>query len=155
MTPQQLSLFAALTEAKVQYAVVGGVAVNAYGYIRATQDLDIFIRPTIENAKAAFAAFQELGLNLPGDFSDLLTECESLRFGVRPDQVDILNAIGGISFDQVWRNRTEVEVEGVTVPFISKPDLIANKQQVGRLRDLVDADELLRIPDPNPDPKPL
>ena len=87
MTPQQLSLFAALTEARVEYAVVGGVAVNAYGYVRATQDLDIFIRPTIENAQATFAALQQLGLNLPGDFGDLLTDYESLRFGARPDQV--------------------------------------------------------------------
>lgn len=155
MTPEQLSLFAALNEAKVEFAVVGGVAVNAYGYVRATQDLDIFIRPTVDNARLAFQALQQFGLELPGDPTDLLIDYESLRFGNRPDQVDVLNSIGEMSFDQVWQNRVEVEVEGLIIPFISKPDLITNKQQVARLRDLADVDELLRMPEDNPAPKPL
>lgn len=50
-----------------------------------------------------------------------------------------------MSFDQAWRNRVETVVDGVTVPFISKADLIGNKQQVGRLRDLADVEELERI----------
>ena len=45
-------------------------------------------------------------------------------------------------FEQVWRNRVENEVEGLSVPFISKSDLIENKRQVGRLRDLADVEEL-------------
>ena len=50
-------------------------------------------------------------------------------------------------FDQVWRNRVETTVNGLSVPFISKSDLIENKRQVGRLRDLADAEELALIPD--------
>lgn len=50
-------------------------------------------------------------------------------------------------FDQVWRNRVETVVEGLLVTFISKADLIENKLQVGRLRDLADAEELALIPD--------
>jgi hypothetical protein len=42
----------------------------------------------------------------------------------------------------------ETEVEGLSVPFISKADLIENKKQVGRLRDLADVEELNLIPDP-------
>ncbi len=48
---KQISLLAAFAAAKVEYAVVGGVAVNAHGYVRATHDLDLFIRPTEENAR--------------------------------------------------------------------------------------------------------
>jgi hypothetical protein len=44
----QISLLAAFAAARVEFAVVGGVAVNAHGYLRATHDLDIFIRPTRE-----------------------------------------------------------------------------------------------------------
>jgi hypothetical protein len=77
-----------------------------------------------------------------------LDEDENLRFGPEEDHIDIYASIGEMPFEQVWRNRIETEVEGFTVPFISKLDLIENKRQVGRLRDLADAEELALIPDP-------
>jgi hypothetical protein len=148
MNKKQISLLAAFVAAKVEFAVVGGVAVNAHGYVRATNDLDIFIRPTEENAHAAFNALLALGVPLEGlEPGDLLDEEKNLRFGPEEDHIDILASIGEMPFDQVWRNRVETEVEGLSVPFISKSDLIENKRQVGRLRDLADAEELELIPD--------
>jgi hypothetical protein len=148
MNEKQISLLAAFAAAKVEYAVVGGMAVNAHGYVRATHDLDIFIRPTEENARAAFGALLALGVPLEGlQPADLLSDSENLRFGPEEDHIDILTSIGEMAFDQVWRNRVETVVDGVMVPFISKADLIENKQQVGRLRDLADVEELAQIPD--------
>ena len=149
MNERQISLLAAFGEAGVEYAVVGGVAVNAHGYVRATHDLDIFIRPTEENAHAAFEALRRLGVPLAGlDSSDLLDDEENLRFGPEEDHVDILASIGTMPFDQVWRNRVETMVEAVLITFISKADLIENKRQVGRLRDLADVEELEQISNP-------
>jgi hypothetical protein len=149
MNKKQISLLAAFAAARVEYAVVGGVAVNAHGYVRATNDLDIFIRPTEENARAAFNALLALGVPLDGlQPGDLLDDKENIRFGPEEDHIDILASIGEMPFDQVWRNRIETQVDGLPVPFISKPDLIENKRQVGRLRDLADAEELALIPDP-------
>ena len=148
MNLKQISLLAAFAAAGVEYAVVGGVAVNMHGYARATNDLDLFIRPTEENAQAAFNALIELGVPLQGlGPNDLLDDEENLRFGPDEDHIDILASIGEMPFDQVWRNRIEAEMEGVMVPFISKADLILNKRQVGRLRDLADAEELEVIRD--------
>jgi len=143
MNEKQISLLAAFLAAKVDYAVVGGIAVNAHGYVRATNDLDIFIRPTEENARAAFAALRALGIPL-GELqpTDLLSDQDNLRFGPAEDHIDILASIGEMPFDQVWRNRIETLVEGLPVPFISKADLIENKRQVGRLRDLADVEAL-------------
>jgi hypothetical protein len=147
MNEKQISLLAAFAAAKVDYAVVGGVAVNAHGYARMTRDLDLFIRPTEENARAAFGALLAVGAPLEGlEPGDLLDDEENLRFGPEEDHVDILASIGEMPFEQVWRNRIEAEVGGVMVPFISKADLIENKRQVGRLRDLADAEELELIP---------
>jgi hypothetical protein len=149
MNEKQISLLAAFAAAKVEYAVVGGVAVNAHGYVRATHDLDIFIRPTEENAQAAFAALLSLGVSLQGlEPGDLLDDEENLRFGPEEDHIDILASIGEMEFDQIWRNRVEAEIEGLPVSFISKADLIENKRQVGRLRHLADAEELSLIPNP-------
>jgi hypothetical protein len=146
MNEKQISLLAAFAAAKVEFAVVGGVAVNLHGYLRSTHDIDIFIRPTPENAAAAFTALQTLGVPLAGlEPGDLLDDEENLRFGTGDDHIDILASIGEMSFDQVWQNRIETEVEGVSIPFISKADLITNKRQVGRLRDLADVEELEMI----------
>jgi hypothetical protein len=148
MNKTQISLLAAFVAAEVEFAVVGGVAVNAYGYVRATNDLDLFIRPTEKNARAAFDALLTLGVPLEGlQPDDLLDDEENLRFGPEEDHIDILASIGEMPFDQVWRNRVETEMEGLSIPFISKSDLIDNKRQVGRLRDLADAEELALIPD--------
>ena len=148
MNERQISLLAAFLAGGVDCVVVGGVAVNAHGYVRATNDLDVFIRPTEENARAAFAALLALGVPLDGlEASDLLDDEENLRFGPEEDHIDLLASIGEMAFDQVWRNRRKVEVDGVWGSFISKADLIENKRQVGRLRDLADVQELSRIPD--------
>jgi hypothetical protein len=148
MNSKQISLLAAFAAAGVEFAIVGGLAVNAYGYARATHDLDIFIRPTEENARAAFGALLALGIPLEGlEPGDLLDDEENLRFGPEEDHIDILASIGEMTFDQVWRNRVEASVDGLSVPFISKADLMENKRQVGRLRDLADVEELEQIPD--------
>ncbi len=62
--------------------------------------------------------------------------------------------------DQVWRNRVQTEIQGILIPFISRSDLIENKRQTERLRDLADIEELTRIPDidlwpQTPGPRPL
>ena len=148
MNKRQISLLAAFRAAAVEYAVVGGVAVNAHGYVRATNDLDVFIRPTEENARAAFEALLTLGVPLDNlEPADLLNDEENLRFGPAEDHVDILASIGEMTFDQVWRNRLMTEVEGIPVSFISKADLLQNKRQIGRLRDLADVEELSLIPE--------
>ena len=79
---------------------------------------------------------------------DLLDDEEHYRFGsAEEDYIDVLASIGEMPFDRVWRNRVEIEVNGLAIPFISKADLIENKRQVGRLRDLADAEELELIPE--------
>ena len=148
MNSAQISLLAAFLAAHVDYVVVGGVAVNAHGYVRATNDLDLFIRPTEENARAAFQVLLSLGVPLDGyEAADLLDDEENLRFGPQEDHIDILASIGEMTFDQVWRNRLEREVAGLLIPFISKVDLMENKRQTGRLRDLADVEELSLIPE--------
>lgn len=124
---------------------------NAHGYIRATNDLDLFIRPTLENAHAAFRALTALGVPLEGyEPADLLDDEANLRFGPQDDHIDILASIGEMPFDQVWRNRLQREINGLLIPFISKADLIENKRQTGRFRDLADVEELSLIPEVGP-----
>lgn len=145
---EQLLLFAALNAEDVEYAVVGGMAVNAHGYIRNTTDLDIYIRPSIENAEATFRALAAVGAPLDGmDSTDLLIDYAHYKFHTDHGRIELLTGIGGMSFDQVWNGRVDQNLEGVVVHFISKRDLIENKLQVGRTRDLADVEELELLPE--------
>ena len=145
---QQLSLFAALHAHGVEYVVVGGVAVNAHGYVRNTSDLDIFFRPSLENAAALFHALESVSVPLDGmDSTDLLIDYAQFQMKTPMGRVDFLHSIGDMPFDQAWNGRVEEEVDGIRVYFISKQDLIENKLQVGRLQDLVDAEKLGRLPE--------
>jgi hypothetical protein len=126
--------------------IVGGVAVIAHGFVRNTRDLDLFIRPTVENAAAAHRALSALGAPLENiDPTDLLNDEEHFQLATPNGSVDILSSIGEMSFEQAWRNRIQTVVDSVPVNFISREDLIENKLQVGRLIDLADAEELQRL----------
>ncbi len=152
---EQVQLFSAFHKAGVKYVIVGGVAVNAHGFVRATQDLDVFLKPSVENAQAAFAALHLVGAPLEGlDHTDLLVDYEHYKLVTSENRVDVLTSIGGMDFDDIWNNRVDVEVEGVTIHFISKADLIQNKLQVGRYLDLADAEELSRRTSPPPSDLP-
>ena len=147
MNPTEMSVLAALSAAKVEYVIVGGVAVIAHGYLRMTRALDIFIRPTLQNAQAAFDALSELNVTIPGTGRRLTLLCdeENLRFPAEGQYVDILNSIGDMPFQQVWSGRVEATIDGVEIPFICKADLIENKKATGRNRDLIDVEELEHI----------
>jgi hypothetical protein len=152
MNERHLGLFNLFLTAGVEFIVVGGVAVNIHGYVRATYDLDIFIRPTPSNAEAAFRALQMFGAPLGNlSASDLLDDERHFRFGSDIDHIDILTSIGEMDFDEAWVDRVEVNAAGLKVPFISKANLMKNKRQIGRLRDLVDVEELELLPEREPE----
>jgi hypothetical protein len=143
-----LGLFSALLAAGVEFAVVGGVAVNVHGYVRATYDLDIFVRPTVSNAEATFRALEAVGAPTSGLVAtDLLDNESHLRFGNQTSHIDLLASIGDLTFDQVWSDRMLVQASGIEIPFISKANLLDSKRKTGRLRDLVDVEELELLPD--------
>jgi hypothetical protein len=73
------------------------------------------------------------------DFSE---EGYFYQMGVPPVRIDILMGIPGIEFDKAWANREEIDFDGLSVPFISKGDLIVSKRASGRAQDLLDADVL-------------
>jgi len=130
----------------VKYLVVGGFAVIYYSQPRFTKDMDLFIKPNLENAKAICAALAEFGAPLQGirpeDFTD---RNHFFRFGREPRGFDILPTIPGVDFDAAWERRVETVVDtatGLKANFISAEDLIASKLASGRPQDLADADAI-------------
>jgi hypothetical protein len=136
-------ILSALSAEGAEYLLVGAYALAAHGVPRATGDIDIWIRPTAENAARVFEALKRFGAPLQALEPDDLTQAGTVfQIGVAPVRIDILTAIDGVQFDEAWSRRIDRLVEGLTVPVIGRADLIKNKRATGRARDAADADQL-------------
>jgi hypothetical protein len=147
--PQDFTdLLIELCEANAEFLLVGGWAVILYGHVRATDDMDIFVRPTTANSERVFAALEAFGAPLrahavaPAHFA---REGDAYRFGVAPLKIEVLTKISGVSFDDALQGSKTFELDGYRIPYIGKPALIANKRSAGRHKDLADVEELERL----------
>ena len=134
-------MLSALNDAEVDYLVVGAYALAAYGNPRATGDLDIWVRPTSENADRVWEALRLFGIPKSWVKEPIeLTDSNAVfSFGVPPERVDILTSITAIGFQNAWSNRKIAEYDGVSTPVLHWRDLLANKRATGRLKDAADA----------------
>ena len=136
-------MLAALSAAGADFLVVGAHALAAHGVPRATGDLDLWVRPTPENAEKVWEALEEFGAPLHDlSLEDLSRPDVVFQIGVVPRRIDLLTSITAVSFDEAWTNRVQVEIEGVDVPVLGRAELLRNKRAVGRTRDLADIEEL-------------
>lgn len=132
-----------LFAADAEFLLVGAYALSAYGYSRATGDLDIWVRPTPENAAKvwrALKAFQAPMRNVAVE--DFHTPDVVFQIGVEPGRIDILTSISGVEFNAAWDERQYRKLSGLDVPLLSKPHLLANKLASGRPKDIGDANWL-------------
>ncbi len=90
MNSKQISLLAAFLAANVEYVVVGGVAVNVHGYLRATTTLTSSSGLQKRTPRAAFKTLEGLGVPLEGlEPTDLLDDEANFRFGPDEDHTAI------------------------------------------------------------------
>ena len=143
MDSNYIDMLKCLNKAGVDYIMVGGWAINLYGYIRATVDLDIWILPEKANAQKVYAALGEFGAPIsdinPDDFA---AEGIIFQIGVAPCRIDIITKISGVNYSEAVERAVLKEINGIPVRVISKEDLIANKKASGRTKDLADVEAL-------------
>jgi len=129
--------------------MVGGFAVNMNGFIRATQDSDLWLNDTLVNRQNLRKAYAELGY---GDFPTL----ETMDFTPGWTQfyiangiiLDIMTTMKGLedkTFDECYNKARVADLEGIKVPFLHLNDLIVNKKALGRPKDQLDVLELEKI----------
>jgi len=133
-------LLRAFLSAGVEFLVVGAHALSVHDRARATKDLDVWIRPTPENARRTWRALASFGAPLDSlTVEDLIDEDTVFQIGVAPVRIDVLTSITGVTFDEAWPNRIEVERDGMIVPVIGAQEFLRNKDATGRDQDRVDA----------------
>ncbi|MCP4221209.1 MAG: hypothetical protein GY765_41670 [bacterium] len=131
---------------EVEYVLVGGFAVNFYGYIRTTRDVDILVNPSIENARKMVNALEEFGFGSGGVPTGYFeTEGTAIHLGVEPNRIVLPTNLRGISNKEIFQRKERVKFENVLLNIISLEDLLACKKKSDRLKDLADADELERM----------
>ncbi|MBW2529448.1 MAG: hypothetical protein JRI23_35050 [Deltaproteobacteria bacterium] len=132
----------ALADAEADFLLVGGWALAVHGHVRGTDDLDILVRATPSNAARVYAALAAFGapVDAHGVSEELFaSEGYGYRMGIKPNLIEVLTTIDGLSFDEAWSDHRVVNIDGRTIPVIGRKALLRNKKASGRPKDLADA----------------
>lgn len=140
-----------LTEAEIRFVLVGGLAVNAWGYLRATRDVDVVPDPSGENLAKLDSLLKGLGgkVDVGGRLLDSSAISTFLKTGDRTlvitelGQVDVLQGLPQIpAFAVLDAEASDVDIEGLSVRVCSLEHLRAMKQASERPRDRDDLEAL-------------
>jgi len=143
MSPDFRDLLAEFNAHGVEFLVVGAHALAAHGLVRATKDLDVWVRPDPLNAPRTFAALAAFGAPLHDlTVEDLSRPGLIFQIGVEPVRIDVITAIDGVEFEEAWPARVEARLADQVVGVLSRQHLIVNKRTAGRGQDLVDVEWL-------------
>lgn len=135
-----------LNENDVEYLLVGGFAVAIHGFPRLTGDIDFWVKPSNENSLKVAKAIESFGLGFMGFKADDFNEKDQVfQFGVPPHRIDLMTSIENVEFDEAYKNKLQIQHDGITVNVLSKEYLIKNKVATGRGKDKIDAIELEKI----------
>lgn len=136
-------LLAAFNAEGVEYLVVGAHALAAHGHVRATKDLDVWVRPSARNARRVRRALTAFGAPLRGlEEADLARPGLVFQIGVAPLRIDVLTSIDGVTFAPAWRSRIRTRFADEPAAVLSYRHLLRNKRASGRLQDLADVEAL-------------
>ena len=136
-------LFAAFNAQKVEFLIVGAYALAVHGHVRATKDLDVWVRPTNDNAERVFLAVNAFGAateQLAAE--DFARPGTIVQLGIAPTRIDILTRVAGLEFESAWASRVEASYGDQKVFVVSRLDLIASKRAASRPQDLADLSAL-------------
>jgi predicted nucleotidyltransferase len=154
------TIFKKLNQKKIDYLVVGGLAVNFHGIPRMTYDLDLMILLEPKNILNIVAFLSKLGYRprvpvdpkelADGEKRDLWIKEKNMKaFTFYSDkqplgEIDLLIDTP-VSYPQLIKRAVSIEVQGIPIPVVSIPDLIRLKRKTGRKQDLSDVQLLKKV----------
>lgn len=123
----------------VEYVLVGAYAMAFHTRPRYTEDIDILIHATPENAARVDAVLTAFGFTSLGlSAADFRAPDRIVQLGQPPNRIDLITSISGVSFEEAWEDRKSGELDGIPISFLSKECLKRNKAATGRAKDLED-----------------
>ncbi len=132
-------LLVELTEKKIDFAVVGGVAVIFNGYERVTQDTDILVNDSPENIRALLKLLEQWGEGWARELKpeEFIPQEGCIRV-MEDFDLDIFTRMRGKSLEDFRPRLRFLEASGVRIPYLSPTDLIFLKQDSWRDKDKLD-----------------
>ncbi len=135
---------------ELRYLCIGGYAVNYFGYHRSTEDLDVWIAPTVENKKKFLNTMLCMGYS-ETEIDDIRNEDFTTYFmctlGARPNVIDILTIVHhNINFDDAEKNMIVENInENLQLKLVSYDFLKEIKLKSLRTKDLLDISHLEKL----------
>jgi hypothetical protein len=139
-------IFRVLAERRVDYVLIGGIAVQTHGHVRMTNDADLIPSPEPANLARLADSLNALDARIlnPGHEEDtidaaMLRRATTWQFTTRAGGVDVMHEVpGGRGFTDLRADALEVQLGDITVPVAGLEDLIRMKAARGRKIDLED-----------------
>ncbi len=148
--PEVQQLLTSLCQHQVRYILVGGVATVFHGYVRTTQDLDLWVQETPDNKQRLIAALKFI--NVPGASNyasvEMIPGWSTITIGQQGFVADFMGytkAFTKEDFDACYQRAERATFAGIPITVIHLDDLIEEKKKLGRLKDLDDVQHLERI----------
>lgn len=150
-------LFRTLARHEVEYVTIGGVAIQAHGGQRVTQDLDVAIAAARENLERLARALVELDARMLGPDGQRSRSVPTATLLASSDQWHLITSHGRLdvvtlpahlgSFDDLRARAHEVPLDDISVPIAHRDDLLKMKRTTGRPQDLADVELLESLDD--------
>jgi predicted nucleotidyltransferase len=137
----------ALDRHGVEYVLIGGLAVQAHGHVRTTQDVDVFPAGDTANLERLAAALVDLGARPGRSGAPALRAAATHILETVAGGLDIHNQPPGAApWTEVKRRAMIVKVVGVRVAVAGRDDLIAMKRAAGRP---IDRGDIIALTEPS------
>lgn len=148
LEPVFIEVIETLLHNEVEFILIGGYAVNYYGYGRYTGDIDFWLRPTDSNKEKFINAFVQISkdekyINEINKLNFANAQCISI--GEPPLRIDFLTKVNLVSFDEAWDKKVFFSLQNNKIPIIDYDHLITMKFNTGRPKDKLDLDQLQKI----------
>lgn len=129
-------------EAGVEYALVGGYAIAAHGFNRFTEDIDVLVNPSADNAHRWIAALSKLPDHAAAELAaepDVFAGDKLHAIRINDEiTVDVMPSIAGITWNDMAPHIMSMEIDGVPIRLLNVAGLLKTKQGL-RPKDQMDA----------------
>jgi len=127
----------------VEFIIVGGYALAFHGAPRFTGDLDLFIQPSLGNARNVLKALAEFGFAFPNlTLDDFQKPDTVVQLGLPPIRIDLITSISGVSWEEANAHKEPGLYGEIPVCYLGRNEFIRNKTASGRKKDLADLEAL-------------
>jgi hypothetical protein len=148
---QLRELLERLVKADIDFVLVGAFAVNAWGYLRGTEDIDVVPNPERENLSRLIEVLEQVGGRVkvdddlldPGSVGTFIRTGDKAYVVTQLGDVDVLQGLPQVPrFEELAAAAKDADLEGVRVRVCSLEHLVAMKRAADRPMDRIDLDAL-------------